>query len=55
MNTWGVLLFTLRSGTVRSNVDPFENFTDERLWEVLTGVGLKQVREECSHQEPVVG
>ncbi len=29
------------SGTVRTNLDPFEQHNDDRLWEVLEAVGLK--------------
>jgi ABC-type multidrug transport system fused ATPase/permease subunit len=31
------------SGTLRKNVDPFEEHTDERLWEVLMMCGLKDM------------
>lgn len=31
------------SGTVRLNLDPFEEYQDEALWEVLEAVGLKAV------------
>jgi len=36
----------LFSGSVRTNLDPFHEYTDERLYEVLTRVGLygKQIR-----------
>jgi ABC-type multidrug transport system fused ATPase/permease subunit len=31
----------LFAGTIRSNVDPFEQHTDERIWSVLEQVGLR--------------
>lgn len=34
---------TLFSGTVRYNLDPFNQFNDSQLWEVLEEVELKQV------------
>jgi ABC-type multidrug transport system fused ATPase/permease subunit len=30
------------SGTVRQNLDPFDEFQDERLWEVLAAVSSVQ-------------
>ena len=36
----------LFSGTVRYNVDPFEEYSDAELWEVLEQVQLKSVVEE---------
>lgn len=33
----------LFSGTVRSNLDPYNQFTDQRLWEVLALTSLKIV------------
>lgn len=33
-------------GTVRTNLDPFNNHEDHRLWEVLEAVGLKPVITE---------
>jgi len=35
----------LFSGTVRSNLDPFDEFTDVRLYEVLDRVGLHMTKE----------
>ena len=32
---------TLFIGTIRSNLDPFKEYTDERIWEVLEQVQLK--------------
>ncbi|KAJ1552729.1 Canalicular multispecific organic anion transporter 2 [Cladochytrium tenue] len=32
---------TLFNGTIRSNVDLFSRFTDDRIWEALEAVGLK--------------
>ncbi|KDR24429.1 putative multidrug resistance-associated protein, partial [Zootermopsis nevadensis] len=37
---------TLFSGTLRSNLDPFEQYTDVALWAALAHVELKQVVEE---------
>eukprot|EP00804_Cyclotella_cryptica_P002769 CCRYP_021220-RE/>CCRYP_021220-RE protein AED:0.04 eAED:0.04 QI:4107/1/1/1/1/0.71/7/473/383 len=38
----------LFSGTVRTNLDPFREFTDERLFEVLIHVGLHNPRTRVS-------
>jgi ATP-binding cassette, subfamily C (CFTR/MRP), member 1 len=34
---------TLFSGTIRSNLDPFGAFTDDKIWDVLGKCGLKNV------------
>jgi len=34
------------SGTVRTNLDPFDNYTDTELWEILEWVNLKSVIKE---------
>jgi len=31
----------LFSGTIRENLDPFENYSDDRIWEVLEQSYLK--------------
>jgi len=36
----------LISGTLRSNLDPLSQFTDEQLWAILDKLGLKDVAEE---------
>lgn len=36
----------LFSGTIRSNVDPFEDYSDEQIWEALEQCGLKNYVEE---------
>lgn len=36
------MLFT---GTIRYNLDPFDNFSDERIWRALEQVQLKHVVE----------
>ncbi len=33
---------TIFSGTIRSNLDPFEQYDDEELWRVLERVHIKQ-------------
>lgn len=42
----------LFSGTVRSNLDPFDKHSDAELWDALAHVALK-VR--VSHGTPVLG
>jgi len=37
---------TLFTGTVRSNLDPFNEHTDEELWEVLIATGIKTQIEQ---------
>ena len=36
----------LISGTLRSNLDPVSQFTDEQLWDILDKLGLKDVASE---------
>lgn len=36
----------LFSGTMRKNLDPFDEFSDIELWSVLDEVELKEVAEE---------
>uniref|UniRef100_A0A6B2KWK1 Uncharacterized protein n=1 Tax=Arcella intermedia TaxID=1963864 RepID=A0A6B2KWK1_9EUKA len=33
---------TLFTGTIRSNLDPFEQYTDEQIWDSLRAVGLQE-------------
>lgn len=34
------------SGTIRSNLDPFEYFSDEKIWDALQAVHLKEKIQE---------
>ena len=36
------------SGTLRKNIDPFEQYTDQQLWEVLEKVSLKETVENLT-------
>merc|ERR1712127_91665 len=36
----------LFSGTIRNNMDPFNEFTDEEIWDALKGCGMKLYVEE---------
>merc|ERR1719223_948664 len=36
----------LFSGTIRSNMDPFDEHTDEAIWNALDGCGMKDVIED---------
>ena len=36
----------LFSGTIRSNMDPFDDFNDEEIWKALVGCGMKSTIEE---------
>lgn len=69
VNTSGLKLSTLRkvmsmipqdpfmfSGTVRLNLDPFDEYQDDEVWKALNGVGLKPVIEELPEKllAPVV-
>jgi len=38
----------LFSGTIRSNMDPFNEYTDEEIWNALEGCGMKSTVEEMS-------
>ena len=40
----------LFSGTIRSNMDPFNEFTDEDIWKALEGCGMKYTVEEMYTQ-----
>lgn len=40
----------LFSGTLRSNIDPFNEHTDEELWSVIEMSGMKTMIEELSNQ-----
>ena len=34
-------MFILYAGTLRMNLDPFTQYSDEKLWEALNQTGLK--------------
>jgi len=36
----------LFSGTIRSNMDPFDDYTDEQIWDALEGCGMRKTIEE---------
>jgi hypothetical protein len=36
----------LFAGTIRSNLDPFNEFTDRQLWEACTSVQLEQTLKD---------
>ena len=38
------------AGTVRSNLDPFDEHPDVALWEVLSKVGLRTLVEDAAHK-----
>jgi len=37
-------------GTIRSNIDPWNEYSDEEIWEVLGLVGLKEFVESLTHK-----
>ncbi len=45
----------LFSGTIRSNMDPFDDYTDEQIWDALEGCGMKSAIAEMPNllQAPV--
>ena len=42
---------TLLSGTLRYNVDPFDESSDERILELIKKAGLDYLMEGCSKKE----
>merc|ERR1719410_1780154 len=38
------------SGSIRSNIDPFDNYTDEEIWSALDKCAMKQVVEEMPNR-----